>query len=152
MRTQIVAACAAAGILAAALAAVAQPAAPDAVALKAGKEIFEKSCKLCHSLDRPLAQIKGAKDWEATVIHMVGNGAKLDEPQKAQVVTFLSAKSLFETKCNLCHSVSLPLGKAKSAAEWVATVQKMVGKKPGHLSEQEAATVAAYLALERPAR
>jgi mono/diheme cytochrome c family protein len=152
MRTRTIVAFAAAGILGGVLAAGAQQAAPDpGAALKAGKAAFEKSCKLCHGLDRPLALTKTAAEWETTVVKMVKNGAAVNDEQKGQIVAYLAAKSTFDTKCSACHGTDRPLGKTKSAADWLATVQRMAGKKPGHLSEAEVATVAAYLALERPA-
>ena len=151
MRRNAVVAFAAAGILASALAAVAQQAAPaPAVALKSGKETFEKTCKLCHGLDRPLSKVKTAAEWDGTVARMVKNGASVNDEQKGQIVAYLAAKSTFDTKCSACHGTDRPLGKNKSAADWLATVQRMAGKKPGHLADKEIADVAAYLALERP--
>ena len=41
---------------------------------------------------------------------------------------------------------------SKSAADWLATVQRMSGKKPGHLERCEVADIAAYLALVTPGR
>ena len=138
-------------VLGSALAATAQQAAPDpAVAIKAGKEVFEKSCKLCHGLDRPLSKVKTAAEWDGTVARMVKNGASVNDEQKGQIVAYLAAKSTFDTKCSACHGTDRPLGKNKSAADWLATVQRMAGKKPGHLADKEIADVAAYLALERP--
>jgi mono/diheme cytochrome c family protein len=151
MRRNAVVAFAAAGILTSALAALAQQAAPDpALALRAGKEAFEKSCKQCHGLDRPLSKVKTAAEWEGTVARMVKNGASVSGEQQGQIVAYLAAKSTFDTKCSACHGTDRPLGKNKSAADWQATVQRMAGKKPGHLADKEIADVAAYLSIERP--
>jgi mono/diheme cytochrome c family protein len=140
-------------VLGSALAATAQQATPDpAVAIKSGKEVFEKSCKLCHGLDRPLSKVKTAPQWDETVARMVKNGAPVNDGQKGQIVAFLAAKSTFDTKCSACHGTDRPLGKSKSPADWLATVKRMAEKKPGHLSDAEIADVAAYLALERPAQ
>jgi mono/diheme cytochrome c family protein len=153
MRTRTAVALAAAGVLAGVITAAAQQAAPDpAAAIAAGKTAFEASCKLCHSLDKPLAAVKTAAEWESTVARMVKNGAKVDAAQQAQIVAYLAAKSTFGTKCSACHGTDRPLGKNKSAADWLSTVQRMAGKKPGHLTDADIAAVAAYLAVERPAK
>jgi mono/diheme cytochrome c family protein len=153
MRTRTVVALAVAGVFAGVLTAAAQQAAPDpAVAIKAGKEAFEKSCKACHSLDKPLAAVKTAAEWETTVARMVKNGAAVDAAQQGQIVAYLAAKGTFGTKCSACHGTDRPLGKNKSAADWLATVQRMAGKKAGSFTDADVAAIAAYLALERPAK
>jgi mono/diheme cytochrome c family protein len=153
MNKLIVSTLTAVGILTAASAAVAQQAAPDpAAAIQAGKAAFEASCKTCHGLDRPLSKVKTAAEWESTVARMVKNGAAVTDEQKGRIVAYLAAKSTFDTKCSACHGTDRPLGKSKTAADWLSTVQRMAGKKTGHLSDQEVAAGAAYLALERPAK
>jgi mono/diheme cytochrome c family protein len=140
-------------ILTLALAANAQQASPDpGVAQAAGKAAFEVSCKTCHGLDRPLSKNKSAAEWEGTADRMIKNGAAVTDEQKGYIVAYLAAKSTFVTKCSTCHSTDRPLGKSKTAADWLSTVKRMAEKKPGHLSDQEIAAVAAYLALERPAK
>jgi len=62
----------------------------------------------------------------------------------------LLTKNTFEAKCSVCHGIDRPLGKNKKAADWLATVQRMSGKKPGHLSDVELANIAAYLSVVRP--
>ena len=153
MNKRLVFALAPACILTLALAANAQQAAPDpGVAISAGKTAFEAGCKTCHGLDRPLSKVKTAAEWDVTVTRMIKNGAKVADEQKGQIVAYLAAKSTFDTKCAACHGTDRPLGKSKAAADWLATVQRMAGKKPGLLSDGEVAAVAAYLALERPAK
>lgn len=144
---------AAAGILTVALSATAQQTAPDTAAgIQAGKAAFESICKTCHGLDRPLSKLKTADEWKATVARMVKNGAAVTDAQQGQIAAYLAAKSTFDAKCSACHGTDRPLGKSKSAADWLSTVQRMAGKKAGHLTDQEIASVAAYLALERPAK
>jgi len=143
----------AAGILTVALTAAAQQAAPDtAVAVQAGKAAFEMSCKKCHPLERPLSKVKTAEEWASTVDRMIKKGAAVDNEQKGQIAAYLAAKSTLDTKCSICHGTDRPLGISKTAADWLSTVQRMATKKPGHLNDQEIAAVAAYLALERPAK
>ena len=129
----------------------AQTAAPDPVAdLTKAKAVIERACGVCHGLERPLSKTFDKAGWEKTVERMHANGAEVDQQERAQVVAYLLAKNTFEAKCSACHGTDRPLGKSKSAADWRSTVQRMSGKKPGHLTEAEAADIAAYLAITRP--
>jgi mono/diheme cytochrome c family protein len=129
----------------------AQTAAPNPVEyLTQAKAVFERACGVCHGLERPLSKSFDKAGWERTVERMHDNGAEVNAAERAQVVAFLLTKNTFEAKCSACHGTDRPLGKNKSAADWLATVQRMSGKKPGHLSEAEVADVAAYLAVTRP--
>lgn len=129
----------------------AQSGSPDPVAsMKAAKVVFERACGVCHGLERPLSKTFDKAGWEKTVERMHDNGAEVTAAERAQVVAYLLTKNTFEAKCSACHGVDRPLGKNKSAADWLATVQRMAGKKPGHLSDAEVADIAAYLAITRP--
>lgn len=129
----------------------AQTAAPDPVKyLTKAKAVFEGSCGVCHGLERPLSKTFDRAGWEKTVERMHENGAEANAEERAEVVAYLLTKNTFEAKCSVCHGTDRPLGKNKSAADWLATVQRMSGKKPGHLTESEAAAIAAYLSITRP--
>ena len=129
----------------------AQTAAPDPVEnLTKAKAVFERACGVCHGLERPLSKTFDKAGWEKTVERMHGNGAEVNAEERAQVVAYLLTKNTFEAKCSACHGTDRPLGKNKSAADWLSTVQRMSGKKPGHLTEAEVADVAAYLSITRP--
>ena len=112
---------------------------------------FEGQCNVCHPLERALSKSFDREKWVTTIERMHDNGAEVDGQQRRQVVDFLFTKNVFEAKCSVCHGTDRPLGKSKSGAEWLATVQRMAGKKPGHLAEPEIADIAAYLAAVRPA-
>jgi len=132
-------------------AAGAQPAAPPRVEILAqGKAAFERACGVCHGLERALAKTFDRAGWEKTVERMHDNGAETSGTERAQIVAYLLAKNTFEAKCSACHGTDRPLGAKKSAADWLATVQRMSGKKAGHLTEAEAADVAAYLSVTFP--
>lgn len=118
--------------------------------LKQGKTAFERSCGICHGLERPLSKTFGRAEWEATVERMHDHGAEATKAEREQIVAYLLTKNVFEAKCSLCHGTDRPLGASKSAADWLTTVQRMAGKKPGHLAAGEIADIAAYLALVRP--
>jgi mono/diheme cytochrome c family protein len=138
-------------IVGAVTAAGAQTAAPDPVGyLTKAKAVFERACGVCHGLERPLSKTFDKEGWEKTVERMHDNGAEVSGEERAQVVAYLLTKNTFEAKCSTCHGIDRPLGKSKSAADWLATVQRMSGKKPGHLTEVEAADIAAYLSITRP--
>ena len=129
----------------------AQTAAPSAVEyLTKAKAVFERSCGVCHPLERPLSKTFDKGGWEKTIERMHGNGAEVSAEERAQVVTYLLTKNTFEAKCSACHGTDRPLGKNKAAADWLSTVQRMSEKKPGHLMEAEAANIAAYLSVTRP--
>ena len=129
----------------------AQTAPPNPVEPMAkAKAVFERACSVCHGLERPLSKTYDQPKWEGTVERMRGNGAQVSDEERAMIVTFLLTKNTFEAKCSACHGIDRPLGKSKSAADWLATVQRMSGKKPGHLTEAEVADIAAYLSLARP--
>jgi cytochrome c5 len=118
--------------------------------LVADKSTFEKVCSVCHGLDRPNAKTLDAEAWGKVVDRMKGHGAAVDAEARQKILGWLTAKSTFEAKCSVCHGTDRPLGKSKSRADWTATVQRMGAKKPGLLSEAEAATIAAYLSIVRP--
>ena len=129
----------------------AQSGSPDPVAsMKAAKVVFERACGVCHGLERPLSKTFDKAGWEKTVERMHDNGAEVTAAERAQVVAYLLTKNTFEAKCSACHGTDRPLGKSKSAADWRSTVQRMSSKKPEHLTEAEAADIAAYLSIVRP--
>ena len=63
----------------------------------------------------------------------------------AEDIDMEAAKTLFESKCSLCHATDRPLSKSKDMAQWKRTVERMAGKKPGLLTEEEADTIVKYL-------
>jgi mono/diheme cytochrome c family protein len=120
--------------------------------IKAGKAMFQKKCKECHSLDQATDETMSRDDWEGTVNMMKGNGLEITDEERAKVVDYLAVESLFDTKCSVCHATSRPLSKSKDYEGWKKTVSRMAGKKPGHLSDAEIEEIASFLALERPAQ
>jgi len=118
--------------------------------LTKAKGCFEQACGVCHGLERPLSKTFDKAGWEKTVERMHDNGAEVSKEQRAQVVAYLLTKNTFEAKCSACHGTDRSLGMSKSAADWLATVRLMSGKKPGLLTESEAAGIAAYLSITCP--
>lgn len=129
----------------------AQTATPNTVAyLIKAKAVLERACGVCHGLERPLSKTFDRAGWEKTLERMHDNGAEVSKDEREQVAAYLLTKNSFEVKCSACHGTDRPLGRSKSAADWLATAERMSGKKPGHLTSAEAADIAAYLAVIRP--
>jgi mono/diheme cytochrome c family protein len=119
--------------------------------MKAGKAAFDVECEKCHTRKYADDVTYSRDEWELTMGMMRSNGAQFTDEQRAVMVDFLTAKSLLDSKCSVCHKVDRPLSKAKSRSDWKATVTRMSGKKPGHLTDEEIDVLASYLAAERPA-
>jgi mono/diheme cytochrome c family protein len=140
-----------AGAFAALCAATLASAADAPSPLAPARATFEGKCASCHPLERSLAKQAYYEGWKTTVKRMIAKGAALTQKDADQVIAYLSAKSLFETKCNGCHDLAKPLAAIKNVEEWRATVAVMAAKKPPLLAEEEAIAISQYLALSRPA-
>jgi mono/diheme cytochrome c family protein len=110
-----------------------------------GKEAFEENCIDCHTLEEPLKKIANREEWDLTLIKMANTGAVLSKKNRRQVLEYLVAKSTFQTKCSVCHSLERPLEKNKEFQAWVTTVRRMATKKPEHLTEEEIQAVSGFL-------
>ncbi|MDX1775652.1 MAG: hypothetical protein R3297_03655 [Desulfobulbales bacterium] len=110
-----------------------------------GKKAFEDSCMKCHALERPLKKIANRQEWELTLSKMIDNGAVLSKKQRRQVLEYLVAKSAFQQKCSVCHSLERPLQKNKEFQAWIVTVRRMAAKKPQHLTEEEIQAISGFL-------
>jgi len=144
-------------LLAVAAPSAAQQPAPDPVAaMKSGRELFERSCKFCHGLDRSLAPPREATAWVPIVKRMVAYGAPLNAEQRSLVVRYLAARSVFAGKCASCHEATRVVGDTSGPRDWKALMERMAGhvrelqaqgKAPagGAFSPEELADVAALL-------
>ena len=63
------------------------PALPDG----AGREIVERTCGQCHSLETVLRSRLGRKQWEARIDEMIAKGAKLSDEDIDLVAEYLAA-------------------------------------------------------------
>ena len=57
-----------------------------------------------------------------------------------------TSKSLFESKCSRCHGLGKITQTVKTPVQWSFTVNRMRGKDIHWISDEEAQTIAAYLA------
>lgn len=119
--------------------------------MQTARAAFEKECRKCHTIKYALNEVKDRDDWKLTVSMMVSNGAELSDDQRTLIVDYLTAKSLFETKCSVCHGLERSLSVSKSPEQWEATVIRMGSKGADLLAESDVSAIAAYLSLERPA-
>jgi len=121
-------------LLAAVVPSAAQPAAVDPVgAMRTGKELFEKSCKLCHGLDRSLALTRDASAWGLIVKRMVAYGSPLNAEQRTLVVRYLAARSVFAGKCAGCHELTRVVSDKPGVQDW----KTLTGRMAGHVREFE---------------
>ena len=109
------------------------------------KAIVEETCIECHDLEWPMIKVTDRKGWEETLTKMANTGAVLDPADRELVLEYMLAKSSFQTKCVLCHSLDRPMEKNKQFQEWMATVQRMSSKKSGHLTDDEIKAIAGFL-------
>ena len=64
-----------------------------------------------------------------------------------------AAKSLFDSKCSLCHSPDRALRKSKDRQGWEKTVSRMKRYASGEIGDEDAAAIVEYLVHVRgPAR
>jgi cytochrome c5 len=53
--------------------------------------LFEQKCSACHSIDRPKAKKKTAKEWESTVMRMKNvNGCPITDEEAKIIIDYLS--------------------------------------------------------------
>ena len=109
------------------------------------KAIVEETCIECHDLEWPMTKVTDRKGWEETLTKMANTGAVLDPADRELVLEYMLAKSSFQTKCVLCHSLDRPMEKNKQFQEWMATVQRMSTKQSGHLTDDEIKAIAGFL-------
>ena len=149
-------------LLAVAAPAPAQQAPADpAAAMKTGKELFEKSCKFCHGLDRSLALTRDPAAWGQIVKRMVAYGSPLNAEQRSLVVRYLATRSVFAGKCGGCHELTRVVSDKPGVQDWSKLLERMAahvaefekqGKAPAGaaFSPAELADIAALLQVVIP--
>ncbi len=126
------------------------------------RKLIARKCSAgCHALERVLIPEKSREEWTETVnsmVEMTGDPEYLSEPEKQQIIDFLSLPlderrsgpaaeppsarlehPLLKAKCQHCHSLHVVEQAEKSTDEWAQTVSKMAENSgdPNYLSEQE---------------
>lgn len=57
-------------------------------------------------------------------------------------------KTLFETKCSVCHGLDRPAALRETKEKWASIVKDMQGKKADWISDAEASKIVDYLAAQ----
>ena len=57
-------------------------------------------------------------------------------------------KSLFETKCSVCHGLDRPTSRKETKEKWASLVKEMQGKKADWISDAEASKIVDYLTAQ----
>ena len=79
--------------------------------------------------------------------------AKQEPPAPAAPVAAAPAapaadgKTLFDTKCGVCHGIDRATARKETKEKWASIVKDMQGKKADWISDVEAAKVVEYLVL-----
>ncbi|HEX7519366.1 MAG TPA: cytochrome c [Candidatus Deferrimicrobium sp.] len=57
-------------------------------------------------------------------------------------------KSIFQTKCSVCHGLDRPTVRKETKEKWASIVKEMQGKKADWISDAEASKIVDYLVAE----
>jgi cytochrome c5 len=57
-------------------------------------------------------------------------------------------KTLFETKCGVCHGIDRATALTETKEKWASIIKEMQGKKADWISDAEASKIVDYLAAE----
>jgi cytochrome c5 len=68
-------------------------------------------------------------------------------PAAAPAAPAADGKSIFQTKCSVCHGLDRPTARNETKEKWASIVKEMQGKKADWISDVEAAKIVEYLVL-----
>ena len=79
--------------------------------------------------------------------------AKQEPPKPAAPVAAPAApaadgKTLFDTKCSVCHGLDRATVRKETKEKWASTIKDMQGKKADWISDADAAKILDYLVAE----
>ena len=129
-----------------------------------GAEIAGQRCLVCHGADLILQQRLARAGWEREADKMIRWGASLSEAEKETLVDYLAryfsprqsqaaaeepptndrGKTLFKSRCLICHSAMLAQQQRLTRASWVRDVDKMI-RWGAAVSETEKDSLVDYL-------
>ena len=69
-------------------------------------------------------------------------------PAAAPAAPELDGKTLFESKCSVCHGIDRATARTETKEKWTSIVKEMQGKKADWISDAEASKIIDYLAAE----
>lgn len=136
-----------------------------------GKDLFEKVCAQCHSLDYSTQKRLSAGDWKAMVNAMAGKGAAASETELDTIAAYLAknypledgsaaaapskempegpGKQIILRECAACHQPDRLTEYQHSPEEWQAIVTRMGARVPS-ATKAELDIIASYLAANYP--
>jgi mono/diheme cytochrome c family protein len=77
--------------------------------------------------------------------------AKQEPPKPAAPVAAAPAadgKTLFDTKCSVCHGLDRATARKESKEKWTSIVKEMQGKKADWISDADLSKIVDYLAAD----
>jgi mono/diheme cytochrome c family protein len=92
--------------------------------------------------------------FSAMLIVFAAGCAKQEPPKPAAPAATAPAapaadgKTLFETKCSVCHGVDRATSRTETKEMWTSIVKEMQGKKADWISDAEASKIVDFLAAE----
>ena len=69
-------------------------------------------------------------------------------PAAAPAAPSLDGKTLFESKCGVCHGLDRPTALKETKEKWASIVKEMQGKKADWISDADASKIVDYLSAE----
>jgi cytochrome c5 len=69
-------------------------------------------------------------------------------PAVAPAAPALDGKTLFDTKCSVCHGIDRATARRETKEKWASIVKEMQGKKADWISDADASKIVDYLAAE----
>ena len=69
-------------------------------------------------------------------------------PAAAPAAPAADGKTLFETKCSVCHGIDRATSRTETKESWGSIVKEMQGKKADWITDADASKIVDYLALE----
>jgi hypothetical protein len=114
-----------------------------------GRVAFEKVCGVCHGLDKPEKKNMDRPAWDGLITSMEAKGAKMTAGERELILDYLGVRNIFLSKCTGCHTTDRILDRNQPFRAWEKTVEKMMNKGPGLMTQGEARSISAYLTVVR---
>jgi cytochrome c2 len=130
------------------------------VNVNVGRQVVQRKCAACHSLERVYAYVKTEAGWRDYISRMRAKDPAIMSDQEALEVLGYLVKNLgidemrmdvqvgmriILEKCHRCHTLERVFTAKKTRAEWAQTIELMRSFDPNLLNDSEARQVNYYL-------